>query len=101
MAPDRDLVRRGARLLAAVARRAPAGDRAAPLASLAWLSWWSGDGVRARLLVARALEDDPAYSLALLVATLVDHSVPPPWHDPAPDLVTGQSGLARVAAPGR
>lgn len=98
--PDEDLLRRGERLLAAVARHAPAGDRAAPLAALGWLGWWSGHGARARLLVARALDDDPGHPLALLVGALLEHSVPPPWHDTAPGALAGAVALLGGPAPG-
>ncbi|WP_088290721.1 DUF4192 domain-containing protein [Kineosporia sp. A_224] len=89
LGPDRDarpqdpLVRTGDRLLACLARRAPAGSRAEPLAALAWLAWWSGDAVRGRLLADRALEDAPGHRLAGLVHALLEGSVPPPWTDVA------------------
>ena len=98
--PDEDLLRRGERLLAAVARLAPEGDRAAPLAALGWLAWWSGQGVRARLLVARALEDEAAHPLALLVGALVEHSVPPPWRETAAGVPAGAVALLGGSAPG-
>jgi Domain of unknown function (DUF4192) len=78
-APDHELLERGVRLLAAAARQAPAGDRAGPLGALAWLAWWSGQGGRARLLVDRALADQPGYRLAVLVDGLLELAVPPPW----------------------
>ncbi|WP_088320768.1 DUF4192 domain-containing protein [Kineosporia sp. R_H_3] len=89
LGPDRDirpqgpLVRVGDRLLACLARRAPAGSRAEPLAALAWLAWWSGDAVRGRLLADRALQDVPGHRLAGLVHALLEGSVPPPWTDVA------------------
>lgn len=79
--PDPDLVERGRRLLAALARTAPPGRRAEPLAVLSWLSWWSGEGARARLLSERALSDQPGHRLAGLVAQLLARGVPPTWVD--------------------
>jgi hypothetical protein len=81
--PQQGLVRTGARLLASLARRAPAGARAEPLAALAWLAWWSGDAVRGRLLADLALEEAPGHRLAGLVHALLESSVPPPWTDAA------------------
>ena len=77
--PDPTLFEAGRRLLAAVARGAPAGRRAEALALLAWMSWWQNDAVRARLLAALALSDHPAHRLAGLVDTLLLHGVPPSW----------------------
>jgi Domain of unknown function (DUF4192) len=77
--PDDDLAERGRRLLAALARVAPPGDRAEPLALLAWLAWWCNDTVRCRLLVDLALADRPGHRLARLVAQLHAAAVPPTW----------------------
>jgi hypothetical protein len=77
--PDPALFEVGRRLLAAVARGAPAGRRAEALAVLAWMSWWQNDAVRARLLAALALSDHPGHRLAGLVDTLLLHGVPPTW----------------------
>jgi hypothetical protein len=89
--PDPLLFESGRALLAAVARGAPAGRRADPLALLAWMSWWQNDAVRARLLAAMALRDHPGHRLARLVDTLLLHGVPPTW------LVA--SGSARAPRP--
>ena len=77
--PNPDLAARGEHLLAAVARAAPPGQRAQPLAMLAWLAWWCGSGARARLLAERAVDDRPGHRLAILVATMLSAGVPPPW----------------------
>jgi Domain of unknown function (DUF4192) len=65
--------------LALLASRAPRGRRAPALAVLAWWSWSRGEGTRARLLTAAALQDRADHSLATLVAQLVRHGVPPEW----------------------
>lgn len=77
--PDQDLLDRGVRLLAAVARTARPGRRAGALGALAWLAWWAGQGTRARLLAGRALADVPGHRLAMLVDGLLELAVPPPW----------------------
>jgi Domain of unknown function (DUF4192) len=77
--PEEDLLWRGERLLALVARAAPAGRRGDALAVLAWASWWSEGGVRPRLLARLALDDDPTHRLASLVVGTLDAAVPPPW----------------------
>jgi len=79
--PDPDLLERGRVLLAAVARSAARGERADALAVLAWMSWWSGDGVRCRLLTARALADQPGHRLAGLVERLRSVGKAPGWLD--------------------
>jgi hypothetical protein len=82
--PDADRFEAGRALLAAVARGAPAGSRAEALAVLAWMGWWQGRGVRARLLAAMALQDRPGHRLAGLVDMLLLHGVPPSWARSAP-----------------
>jgi hypothetical protein len=81
--PEAGDLEAGRAILAGVARHAPPGHRADPLAVLAWLGWWSGNGVRARLLVGRALADRPDHRLAALVGEMVRCFVPPPWADTA------------------
>ena len=54
-------------------RQAPA------LTLLALLAWWRGDGARAQLLLARALECDPTHRLARLIDSALDQGVPPGW----------------------
>ncbi|HEX2806452.1 MAG TPA: DUF4192 family protein, partial [Kineosporiaceae bacterium] len=78
-APDQELLERGRMLLSAVARAAPPGARVDALALLAWMSWWAGDGARARLLAARALTDQPTHRLARLVDSLLRVGVAPAW----------------------
>lgn len=56
----------------------------APVASLlAWCAWRSGNGVLAGAAVRRALQADPAYTLAHLLSEALEQAVPPgsvgPW----------------------
>jgi hypothetical protein len=84
--PDDDLAERGRRLLASLARRAPAGDRAQVLSVMAWLAWWSCDAARSRLLTNLALADQPGHRLSMLVGQLLAAGIPPTWQPlpPAP-----------------
>jgi hypothetical protein len=66
-------------LLAGSARHARPGKRAPVLTVLAWLAWFEGNGVRARLLVQQALDDRPGYSLALMVDEFLLRGIAPPW----------------------
>jgi hypothetical protein len=89
--PDLDLLERGRALLAAVVRVVPPGERVDALALLAWMSWWSGDGPRGRLLASRALADQPGHRLAQLVDSLLRLGVAPDWvrQPPSPGGRTG------------
>jgi hypothetical protein len=67
-----------ARTVLGEAVRCVSGAAAAPVAStLAVCSWVDGDGAAARVALDRALEADPAYSLAGLVAAALDTGTPP------------------------
>ncbi len=66
-------------LLVSAARHARPGRRAPVLAMLAWVAWFEGNGVRARLLVQQALDDRPGYSLALIVEEILLAGAAPPW----------------------
>lgn len=78
-APDFALTKRVGDALAVVARASPRGARAHPVAALAWLSWWSGNGTRARLLALHALQLQPGHGLADLIRDLAAIPAPPPW----------------------
>ncbi len=54
--------------------------RQAPAVTLlAALAWWQGDGARANVLVARALQEDPAHRLAVLLDRALGAGLPPGW----------------------
>ncbi|MGH3274807.1 MAG: DUF4192 domain-containing protein [Streptosporangiaceae bacterium] len=49
----------------------------APASLLAFTAWQAGQGAMANVAVERALAADPAYSMALLIATAVQAGLPP------------------------
>jgi Domain of unknown function (DUF4192) len=65
------------RLWIDVVRRAQPGYVAAPAALLAFVAWQSGDGALANVALDRALADDPAYSMALLLRQVIIAGAPP------------------------
>lgn len=60
-----------------VVRRTPDRFRAAPAALLGWAAWQSGHGALAWIAVDRCQEVDPDYSMAALLARLLEEAVPP------------------------
>jgi hypothetical protein len=65
------------RLWTEVLRRADPELCTVPAALLAFAAWQAGDGVIAGLAVERALDADPDYPLALLLAEVIGGGVPP------------------------
>jgi hypothetical protein len=65
------------RLWTDLTRRACPQYRPAPASLLAFTAWQSGDGALAGLAVQRALDADPGYSMALLLADFLDRGLPP------------------------
>jgi hypothetical protein len=67
-----------ARTVLGEAVRCASGESVAPVGSvLAVCAWVDGDGAAARVALDRALDADPAYSLAGLVAAALDTGTPP------------------------
>lgn len=66
-----------ARQLTDIVRCAPEGSVAPAATVLAICHWTTGDGARANVAIARALADDPEYSLASLVSTGLSGGLPP------------------------
>ena len=64
-------------MLEQVARQTVPPWDAPVCALLAWVAYARGDGSRANVALDRALDTDPAYSLALLLRTSLDAAVPP------------------------
>jgi hypothetical protein len=65
------------RLWADLTRRARPGLVAAPATMLAFVAWQSGNGALANVALDRALADDDAYTMALLMRDVIDAGVPP------------------------
>jgi hypothetical protein len=77
--PDPTLLRPACAVIEAVVAHAPRARRALPLAVLAFLSWWEGDGSRANVLLEQSLECGEPEGLALLLARVLADGRPPPW----------------------
>lgn len=60
-----------------VLRRSEPGLAAAPGALLAFAAWRTGNGALAAVAVERALDDDPGYSMAQLMADVLNGGLPP------------------------
>jgi len=67
------------RVLEGVVAHGRRGAQPPALTLLALLAWWQGDGARARLLLERALVEDPEYTLAQLLDATLAAAVPPGW----------------------
>jgi hypothetical protein len=65
------------RLWIDLVRRLPAEFVAPPAALLAFTAWQAGDGALASVAIERALDADPEYSMALLVADALHAGLPP------------------------
>lgn len=55
----------------------PAEFTPAPAALLAFVAWQAGDGALASIAIERALDADPSYSMALLLADALQAGLPP------------------------
>jgi hypothetical protein len=65
------------RLWTDVVRRAEREYVPAPASLLAFCAWQQGNGALANVALDRALDADPAYSMALLLRDLIDAGAPP------------------------
>ena len=65
------------RLWTDLTRLARPGYVAAPAALLAFCAWQAGDGALANVALDRALNDNPGYSMALLLREALDSGAPP------------------------
>jgi hypothetical protein len=74
-----DLAHREAylRIWTDVTRAARPGFVAAPASMLAFVAWQCGNGALANVALDRALDDNPRYSMALLLRQVIDGGVPP------------------------
>jgi hypothetical protein len=84
------------RLWTDVVRRACAVYVPAPASLLAFTAWQSGDGALANIAIERALDADPTYSMALLLAEAIESGLPPSAASPpmTPDEVEASYGAA-------
>ncbi len=65
------------RLWVDLVRHLPTEFVAAPAALLAFTAWQGGDGALASVAIERALDADPEYSMALLIADALHAGLPP------------------------
>jgi uncharacterized protein DUF4192 len=66
-----------ARLWTDLTRLAQPGYVCAPAALLGFVAWQSGNGALANVALDRALEEDPHYSMAVLLRQAIDSGAPP------------------------
>lgn len=65
------------RLWTQLLRHLPKEFAPAPAALLAFVAWQAGDGALASIAIERALDADPAYSMAQLIADALQAGLPP------------------------
>ncbi len=85
----RDRARPTVAFWADVVRRSPTWLLAAPATQLGWAAWQAGDGALAWCAIDRALDVDPDYTLATLLAEALTRAIPPSTWDGAWDWVDG------------
>jgi hypothetical protein len=72
-----------------VVRRVPLEVLSAPATLLGFAAWLSGNGALAWCAVDRAMQCDPGYSLALLLADVLERGMPPStWRQLTPESLT-------------
>ncbi|MFD6178960.1 MULTISPECIES: DUF4192 family protein [unclassified Isoptericola] len=107
--PDAAVADAARLVLEQVVGAAPRRWHAAPLALLAFLAWWRGDGWLAARRVREALRQDPSHRLAALLAGVLRAAVPPGWVTAsgpaapavpagAPGRATGRPGGSRAGS---
>jgi hypothetical protein len=74
---DREHAEEHKQMLTETVRRAQPGTVAAPASLLAFTAGQRGQGALANVALDRALEDDPAYSMAHLLGNMFDAGMPP------------------------
>lgn len=77
--PDPDRVDAAVEALTHLARASSGAAAAQPLAMLAHVYWWMGEGTMANVAVDLAVDADPSHSLAGLLARALEVGMPPPW----------------------
>jgi hypothetical protein len=77
--PDDDVAAAARTLLEQVVAHGRTERQAPALTLLALLAWWEGDGVRAAVLLERALSHDPGHRLAEVLDKALGAGLPPGW----------------------
>lgn len=77
--PREDVASAARAVLEAVVAHGRTGRQAPACTLLALLAWWAGDAIRARLLVDRALAEDPSHRLAELLDRALGVGLAPGW----------------------
>jgi hypothetical protein len=77
--PDDDVATAARTLLEQVVAHGRTERQAPALTLLALLAWWEGDGVRAAVLLERALSHDPGHRLAEVLDKALGAGLPPGW----------------------
>jgi hypothetical protein len=77
--PSEDEADAARTVLEAVVRTGSDRTRATPLATLAFVEWWSGHGARASVLVEQCLEIDPGNGLADVLHDVLASGLAPGW----------------------
>jgi hypothetical protein len=79
LTPDRQELGIYKQVLESVATVATEPGRVAPLALLAFLAWWSGDGTLANHRLKQGQDLDPKYQLAVMLASALEGGIRPGW----------------------
>lgn len=77
--PEQTRCEAAVEVLTHLARASTGRSAADPLAMLAAVHWWVGDGTLANVAVELALHADDSHVLSRLVGRILDVGLPPPW----------------------
>lgn len=79
LAPDEELLRASMALLREIEGHLGTGQGVGVFGLLAWLSWWSGQGVQADLYASRGLVLNPEYSFLIILKKMITLGMAPGW----------------------
>ena len=94
--PERERVERALEVLRPLIANAPESVRVGPLCIAAWLAWSLGRGSAAGAFIDRAIEIDPAHSMAGLLATFIGSGALPEWAFVRPSVEAANVGAGRA-----
>lgn len=94
--PERTRVERALDVLRPLIANAPEAARVGPLCIAAWLAWSLGRGSAAGAFVDRAVEIDPAHSMAGLLAAFIGSGALPEWAFVRPSAEAGSVDADRI-----